>query len=317
MAKKRPRIGVVGSSNVDLVTYVERMPVWGETIAAPRFEMSHGGKGANQAVAAAKLGAEVVMVSKVGDDMLGEGVLKNFEAIGVGAKHVRRVAGQSTGTATILVNAAGDNFILIVKGANGDLAPADVEAAGQDLKACDLILTQLEVPLDTVYAALAFGRKHGVRTALNPAPAVRGLDLDKVRLASFLTPNETELAILTGMPVESEDEIEAAAKSLLALGLETVIVTLGARGSLLATAEGLRRIAPVKVQAVDSTGAGDAFIGSFARYDAAGLGIEAALERATLYAADSVTRRGAQKSFATEAEFEAFCAGRETGQIPH
>ena len=174
-----PRIGVVGSSNVDLVTYVERMPVWGETISAPRFEMSHGGKGANQAVAAAKLGASVVMVSKVGDDMLGEGVLSNFEAIGVGTTRVQRVVGQSTGTATILVNATGDNFILIVKGANGDLTPADVEAASDDLRACDLILLQLEVPLETVYAALAFGKKHGVKTALNPAPAVRDLDMDK------------------------------------------------------------------------------------------------------------------------------------------
>ena len=179
--------------------------------------------------------------------------------------------GQSTGTATILVNAGGDNFILIVKGANGDLTPADVEAAGEDLAACDLILLQLEVPLETVYAALAFGKRHGVKTALNPAPAVRNLDMGTVRLASFLTPNETELAILTGMPVGSEDEIAAAAKSLLAQGLETVIVTLGARGSLLATAEGLKRIAPAKVQAIDSTGAGDAFIGAFARYFAAGL----------------------------------------------
>jgi len=303
---KRPRIGVVGSSNVDLVTYVDRMPVWGETISAPRFEMSHGGKGANQAVAAAKLGADVVMVSKVGDDMLGEGVIRNFEAMGVGAKHVQRVAGQSTGTATILVNSAGDNFILIVKGANGELTPADVEAAGADLKACDLILLQLEVPLETVYAALAFGKRHGVKTMLNPAPAIRNLDMDQVRLASILAPNETELAILTGMPVESEDEIAAAAASLMAKGLETVIVTLGARGAFIATPQGFRRIAPVKVQAVDSTGAGDAFIGAFARYCAAGL--EAALDKATLYAADSVTRRGAQKSFATEAEFEALCA---------
>ena len=306
MSARVPRIGVVGSSNVDLVTYVDRMPVWGETISAPRFEMSHGGKGANQAVAAAKLGADVVMVSKVGDDMLGEGVIRNFEAMGVGAKHVQRVAGQSTGTATILVNSAGDNFILIVKGANGELTPADVEAAGADLKACDLILLQLEVPLETVYAALAFGKRHGVKTMLNPAPAIRNLDMDQVRLASILAPNETELAILTGMPVESEDEIAAAAASLMAKGLETVIVTLGARGAFIATPQGFRRIAPVKVQAVDSTGAGDAFIGAFARYCAAGL--EAALDKATLYAADSVTRRGAQKSFATEAEFEALCA---------
>ena len=305
MTAKRPRIGVVGSSNVDVVTYVERMPVWGETIAAPRFEMSFGGKGANQAVAAAKLGAEVVMVSKVGDDLLGENVLSNFAALGVGTKHVGRVANQTTGTATILVNRAGENFILIVKGANGDLTPADVEAAAADLSTCDLILLQLEVPLETVYAALEFGRRHGVKTVLNPAPAVTTLDRDKVRLASFVTPNETELAILTGLPVESEDDIAAAAKRLIADGVETVVVTLGARGSLLATAGGMKRIPPVKVQAVDSTGAGDAFIGSFARYFAAGLDLEAALAKATLYAADSVTKRGAQKSFATEGEFNA------------
>ena len=308
MSEKRPRIGVVGSSNVDVVTYVERMPAWGETIAAPRFEMSFGGKGANQAVAAAKLGAEVVMVSKVGDDMFGEGVLRNFAALGVDTKHVARVANQSTGTATILVNQAGENFILIVKGANGDLTPADVEAAAGDLAACDLILLQLEAPLDTVYAALEFGKRRGVKTMLNPAPAVTTLDRDKVRLASFVAPNETELAILTGLPVESEDEIAAAAKRLLAEGVETVIVTLGARGSLLATPERLKRIPPVEVQAVDTTGAGDAFIGSFARYFAAGLDLEAALGRATRYAADSVTKRGAQKSFATEEAFEAICA---------
>jgi ribokinase len=304
-----PRIGVVGSSNVDLVTYVDRMPVWGETIAAPRFEMSHGGKGANQAVAAAKLGAAVVMVSNVGDDMLGDGVLQNFERTGVGARHVGRVAGQSTGTATILVdNKSGDNCILIVTGANGDLAPEDVERAGEDLKRCDLILTQLEVPLETVYAALAFGRRHGVKTVLNPAPAVRSLDIERARDASFVMPNETELAILTGLPVESEVEVAAAAKALVGQGFEAVIVTLGARGALLATGEGARRIAPVTVEAVDTTGAGDAFIGSFARYLAAGLALDAALTMATRYAAFSVTKRGAQKSYATEAEFAAFCA---------
>ena len=303
-----PRIGVVGSSNVDLVTYVDRMPVWGETIAAPRFEMSHGGKGANQAVAAAKLGSDVIMVSKVGDDMLGEGVLQNFERTRVDASHVERVAGQSTGTATILVDRSGDNCILIVKGANGDLAPDDVERAGDDLKSCDLILTQLEVPLDTVYAALAFGKRHGVKTVLNPAPAVRDLDMERARDASFLMPNETELAILTGLPVESEAEVAAAAATLLSQGFEAIIVTLGARGALLATVEGARRIAPVKVEAIDTTGAGDAFIGSFARYLAAGLALDAALEKATRYAALSVTRRGAQKSFAAEAAFEAFCA---------
>lgn len=309
MPPKRPRIGVVGSSNVDVVTYVERMPVWGETVAAPRFEMNFGGKGANQAVAAAKLGADVVMVSKVGDDALGDNVLKNFAALGVDTKHVGRVANQSTGTATILVNPAGENFILIVKGANGDLLPADVEAAAGDLSACDLILLQLEVPLDTVYAALEFGKRRGVKTLLNPAPAVATLDREKIRLASFVAPNETELAILTGLPVESEDEIATAARRLVANGVEAVVVTLGARGALVATPAGLRRVPPVKVKAVDTTGAGDAFIGGFARTFAAGLGLDAALDKATRYAADSVTKRGAQKSFASEAEFEAVCAG--------
>jgi len=309
VADKRPVIGVVGSSNVDLVTYVDRMPVWGETIAAPRFEMNHGGKGANQAVAAAKLGASVVMVSKVGDDTLGEGVLRNFAETKVNTSRVDRVPGQSTGTATILVdNKSGDNCILIIKGANGDLSPADVERAGDDLKTCDLILTQLEVPLETVYATLAFGKRHGVKTVLNPAPAVRNLDMESARDASFVMPNETELAILTGLPVESEAEVAAAAKNLLARGFEAVIVTLGARGALASTAEGARRIEPVRVEAIDTTGAGDAFIGSFARYLAAGLSLDAALARATRYAAFSVTRRGAQKSFATEAEFAAFCA---------
>jgi len=309
MEGKRPRIGVVGSSNVDLVTYVDRMPVWGETIAAPRFEMSQGGKGANQAVAAAKLGADVVMVSKVGDDALGDGVLQNFKGAGVGIGHVERVAGQSTGTATILVDEkSGDNCILIVKGANGDLQPADVERAGEDLGTCDLILTQLEVPLETVYATLAFGRRRGVRTVLNPAPAVRDLDMERARDANFLMPNETELAILTRLPVESEAEVAAAADTLVRQGFEAVIVTLGARGALVATGEGARRIAPVKVEAVDTTGAGDAFIGSFARYLAAGLSLDAALAQATRYAAFSVTRRGAQKSYATEAEFEAFAS---------
>ena len=158
------------------------------------------------------------MVSKVGDDMLGDGVLQNFERTGVDARHVERVNGQSTGTATILVDKSGDNCILIVKGANGDLTPEDVERAGDDLKTCDLILTQLEVPLETVYATLAFGKRRGVKTALNPAPAVRDLDMERAREASFLMPNETELAILTGLPVEFEAEVAAAAHSLVGRG---------------------------------------------------------------------------------------------------
>ena len=306
---KRPRIGVIGSTNMDLTTTVERMPVWGETVLARHFETSFGGKGANQAVAAAKLGAEVVMVSDLGDDTLGDSALKNFESYGIDTLHVRRIPNQSTGTATILVDqGSGDNAILIVAGANGDLSSADVDAASEALKRCDLILLQLEIQLETAYAAIRFARKNGVRTVLNPAPARRNFDMEIVTQASFLIPNETELAIMTDMPVASEGELSAAAQSLVKKGVETVIVTLGARGALIATPEGARRIEPVKVEAIDTTGAGDAFIGSFARYLAGGLSLDAALAEATRYAAFSVTRRGAQKSYATEAEFAAFCA---------
>jgi ribokinase len=306
---KRPRIGVIGSTNMDLTTTVERMPVWGETVLARHFETSFGGKGANQAVAAAKLGAEVVMVTNLGDDALGESALNNFKSHGIDTAHVRRIPNQSTGTATILVDEkSGDNSILIVAGANGDLSAADVDAASDALKQCDLILLQLEIQLETAYAAIRFGRKNGLKTVLNPAPARRNLDMGVVTQASFLIPNETELAILTDMPVEQDTEVSAAAQSLVRQGVETVIVTLGARGSLMATRAGARAIAPVRVRAVDTTGAGDAFIGSFAHYLAGGLSLDEALAEATRYSALSVTRHGAQKSFATEAEFAAFGA---------
>jgi ribokinase len=304
---RKPRIAVIGSNMVDLVTYVNRMPVRGETVEAPSFEMGHGGKGANQAVAAAKLGASVVMVTAVGNDMFADNTIKNLASLGIDTTHVRRVEGRSSGVAPIMVEPSGENSILIVKGANADLSPADIDRAADDLRSCDLILLQLEIPLETVYAAIAFGKRHGVKTLLNPAPATPELDPEKIRDVSFLVPNETELAILTGMPVSTEEEIAAAARSLMAKGVETVIVTLGSRGALLATPTRTRRIDPVRVSPVDTTGAGDAFVGSFARYFAAGLGLEEALNKAARYAADSVTRRGTQKAYAEEVQFELFC----------
>ena len=232
MTEKRPRIGVVGSSNVDLVTDVDRMPVWGETIAAPRFEMSHGGKGANQAVAAAKLGASVVMVSKVGDDMLGDGVLTNFERMGVGANHVQRVAAQSTGTATILVDKSGDNLILIVKGANGDLTPDDVERAGDDLKTCDLILLQLEVPLETVIRRSPSASAMASRPcSIRPRRFANSIWRERATQASSCPTRPNSPSSLR-MPVESEAEVAAAAQSLIGQGFEAIVVTLGARGAL-------------------------------------------------------------------------------------
>ena len=307
MSAGNGRIAVIGSNMVDLVTYVTRMPVKGETVEAPSFEMGHGGKGANQAVAAAKLGASVMMVTKVGDDMFADNTIKNLAGFGVDTKYVTRVKGRSSGVAPIMVEPSGENSILIVKGANADLSPADIDNAAEDLKACDLILLQLEIPVETVYAAIDFGKRHGVKTFLNPAPAVADLDPERIRHATFLAPNETELAILSGLPVGSEAEIETAARSLMAKGIETIIVTMGSRGAMVLTADAVKRIAPISVTPVDTTGAGDAFVGSFARYYVAGAGLDAALNKAVRYAADSITRRGTQKAYATEAEFEIFC----------
>ncbi len=303
--RQRPRVAVIGSNNVDLITYVNRMPVPGETIEAPDFEMGHGGKGANQAVAAAKLGADVVMLTAVGDDMFADQTIANLARYGVDTTHVKRVKGKSSGVAPIFVEPSGENSILIVKGANADLSPADVENAAEALKTCGLILLQLEISLETVYAAIAFGKRHGIKTLLNPAPATSALDRQRVRDVSFFVPNETELASLTGRPVATEDEVAAAARSLIAEGVETVIVTMGSRGALLVTADRVHKVEPAQVTPVDTTGAGDAFVGAFARFYAGGENLEEALRLAALYAADSVTRRGTQKSYATESEFTA------------
>ncbi len=298
------RIAVIGSNMVDLVTYVARMPHRGETIEAPSFEMGHGGKGANQAVAAAKLGADVMMLTKVGDDMFADSTIGNLARYGVDTRHVEKVPGRSSGVAPIMVEPSGENSILIVKGANDDLLPADIERAAEDLRRCDLILLQLEIPLETVYAAIEFGKRHGIATLLNPAPAAAALDPRRIRDVTFLVPNETELAMLSGLPVDSMVEVEAAARSLMAKGIGTVIVTLGARGALLVTAAGVTPIPPMGVTPVDTTGAGDAFIGSFARYYVETADVADALGKAVRYAADSITRRGTQKAYATEAEFQ-------------
>ena len=300
------RIAVIGSNMVDLVTYVTRMPGKGETLEAPSFEIGHGGKGANQAVAAAKLGADVLMVTKVGDDMFADNTIRNLADLGIDTRHVTKVPGRSSGVAPIMVEPNGENSILIVKGANADLLPADIEKVAEDLKGCNLILLQLEIPLETVYAAIEFGKRHGIKTLLNPAPAVRDLDLERIREVTYLVPNETELVILSAMPADSQAEVEAAARSLIAKGIETVIVTLGGRGALVVKAQHSVHIPPVPVTPVDTTGAGDAFIGSFAHFFVGGDDLHAALGKAACYAADSITRRGTQKAFATRDEFGRF-----------
>lgn len=301
------KIGVVGSNMVDLITYVERMPGPGETLEAPTFEMGCGGKGANQAVAAARLGAEVMMVTRVGDDVFADNTIRNLASFGVDTRHVVKVAGKSSGVAPIFVEQSGENSILIVKGANADLLPVEVDKAAADLKECGLILMQMEVPVETVYHTIELAAKNGIETILNPAPAAANLDPERIRQVTFLVPNESELALLSGMPTHTDEDIVTAARSLIARGIRTVIVTLGGRGARMITSNEIVNIEPVKVTPKDTTGAGDAFIGSFARFYAETHEVVSSLKKASLYAAHSITRPGTQKAYASIEEFEAFC----------
>src|SRR6185369_3531228 len=223
----QPHIVVVGSANVDLTTFTDQFPRPGETIFGREFHLGFGGKGANQAVAARLCGARVSMVARVGDDLFGEATVRNFTSRGVDAGHVLITPGVSSGVAPIFVDSSGQNRILVVKGANDKLAPADVDAAAETLRSADCVVLQLEVPVETVYYALRFTRRHGIRSILNPAPG-QALDLGELVNADYVIPNETEAEALTDMPVADLAGAKSCARALLDRGLRAVIVTLGA-----------------------------------------------------------------------------------------
>jgi ribokinase len=308
MARSR-RIAVVGSANTDLTTFSDVFPRPGETLFGKSFDLGFGGKGANQAVAARLCGAEVVMVAKVGNDLFGEATVKNFASLGIDTEHVRVVDGVSSGVAPIFVEPNGQNRIIVVKGANDELKPADVDAAASVLRGVDTIILQFEIPLETVYHTVRFARKHGIRCIVNPAPALPA-ELGELSAADYFIPNETEAEALSGLPVRSIEDAKACAASFLRRGFRRVVLTLGARGSLLASADASELAAPFAVEAKDTSGAGDAFTGSFAVFLAEGAPEKEALSRANLYAALSTTRIGTQKSFPKRSEFEAEWARR-------
>lgn len=299
----RARIAVVGSANVDLVTYSDRFPKAGETIFGDDFVLGWGGKGANQAVAARLCGAEVSMVARVGEDLFGTATIANFESQGIDASHVRIVPGVSSGVAPIFVESNGQNRIFVVKGANDRLLPADVDAARPVLDAADCIVLQFEIPLETVYHTVRVAQARGIRCIVNPAPA-QPVDLGALAGVDYFVPNETEAATITGLPVSSVEEATACARHLVRQGLRRVIITLGEKGALLAHADGVDLVPPYAVEARDTTGAGDAFVGSFAVFLSEGFAEREALARANLYAALSTTGRGTQKSFVTRQRFD-------------
>jgi ribokinase len=302
---KKPRIVVVGSVNTDMVVKGKRLPGPGETVSGGTFLMAGGGKGANQAVAAARLGAEVTLVAKVGRDTLGAQAIDNFRREGILTDCILQSADEATGVALILVDAAGENLISVASGANHALTPEEIDQQADRIRGADMLMLQLETPLETVHRAAEIAAKAGVPVILNPAPAA-ALPEKLLACVTYLTPNETETEILTGVPVRDEKSAQQAAERLLAAGTRHVIVTLGAKGAQKTDSSGTLLVPSTPVDAVDTTAAGDAFNGGLAWALASGMALEQAMRQACLVGALSATRLGAQPSLPTKEELDRF-----------
>jgi ribokinase len=298
------KVCVVGAANIDLISYVPRLPRVGETLHGTQFRMGYGGKGANQAVMAARLRAEVTMVCKLGRDVFGEGTLENFRAHGVDTTHVTFTEDAFSGVAPIAVDPDGRNAIIIVTGANDLLSLDDLERARPAIAAADVVVCQLELPVETTLSALRIAREEGVRTIFNPAPARDDLPDELFRLSDVICPNEPETELLTGMPAG-----EGAARELLARGVGAVALTLGDQGCLLVEGDSVTEVPVEPVRAVDTTGAGDAFVGALATFLAAGRSPVDAAERSNAVAALSVQGRGTQTSFPSADDLPAALLG--------
>ena len=299
----KAHIVVVGSLNMDLVVRAHHIPQPGETVIGGDFLTLPGGKGANQAVAAARLGAEVSMIGRVGCDEFGDALLDNLKTAGVDHSLTQQDPDAPTGVAFIVVDDSGQNSIVVASGANARLSPADIKAAEDKIASAALLLLQLESPLDAVIRAAEVARQHNVKVILNPAPA-RPLPEALLALVDFLTPNESETALLTGMPVDNLEQANAAASSLMRLGVGTVILTLGARGALLADNEGFRSFPAFKITPVDTTAAGDAFVGGVAVALGEGRSVAEAVQWGTAAGALAATKMGAQPSLPERGDLE-------------
>ena len=298
------KIAVIGSALMDVVSYVDKLPEYGATVHAKGFHVACGGKGANQAVAAGKLGADVLMVSAVGDDFFGVTVRENFMKNNIDVKHVYTIKNTPNGVVMIIVEASGQYRSVYYHGSNDFMSPKIIFNAADDLKKCGLILLQLEFPNEILNAAIDFANENKIPIILNPAPMNENFSPNTACKCDFVIPNEVELQILTGMSVDSVDDIRRAARKLFAHGLKNLIVTMGERGSIW-LAEGVEEfVPPLKVNSIDSTGAGDAYIGCFAETYARTGNVIDAMQRASKYAALSVTRKGTQDSYLTADDFE-------------
>ncbi|MCK5674717.1 MAG: ribokinase [Spirochaetales bacterium] len=288
---------VVGASNIDLISYIPRLPVEGETLHGTEFRMGFGGKGANQAVMAAKLNANVSMVTKLGDDVFGKQTLENFQNFGVNTDKIYFTKEAFSGVAPISVDSDGKNSIIIVTGANDLLSVDNIQSAKSTISSSKVLVCQMEIPVEISISALKIAKEAGVLTIFNPAPARNNLPGEIYGLIDIISPNETEVEILTGVKINSIKDAEDAGKLLVKRGVETVIITLGEKGSMLVTKDGGEYFQVDSVDALDSTGAGDAFIGSLAMSLAKGRSLSDSIIFANKIAGISVQNKGTQTSF--------------------
>lgn len=298
-----PRIAVLGSINMDLVVRCGRLPRPGETSIAESHVEICGGKGANQAVAAARAGGDVTMIGRVGDDAFADRLRANLISEGIHCEWVQTTSGSASGLATVWVEQSGQNSILVVPGANAKLSVADVRAAKSVIESCDILLLQLEVPLVTVTAAIEVARRAGVRIILDPAPApiecpTKLLDVD------LICPNESEAAAISGISMDTNDELNRAVRELHRRGASHVAITLGERGTLLSDGETSQFVDAVPAKAVDTTAAGDAFAGAIAVHWAENNRLLDAVQFANAAGAWAVSRKGAQPGMGTRIEIE-------------
>lgn len=303
----QPKVVVVGSSNTDMVVKTPRIPVKGETILGGDFIMVPGGKGANQAVAAARLGAEVTFIARLGKDLFGDSSISQFTSDKINTNYIIRDETTPSGVALIFVDELGENVIVVAPGANAKLRPEDVEHAEPILQSASVILLQLEIPMETVAYTASVAQAYGVPVILNPAPATK-LSPELLNDITYLTPNETEASLLTGIEVKDVISAEHAGKKLVDQGVGAVIITLGAAGALVVTKEDTELIPAPNVTAVDTTAAGDAFNGGFAYALSLGKSLPDTVQFANYVGALSVTKMGAQPSMPTLNELEQFIA---------
>lgn len=297
------KIVVVGSINMDLVTICNRVPEGGETLFGEEFFQVPGGKGANQAVAIGKLGTDVTMLGKVGKDSFGKDLIEAMKKSGVKTEHIKE-GEKATGIAKIIVEKNGQNRILVVAGANSEVDREYIDEHLDVIRDCDVLVAQLEIPIETVAYVLEKAKEFGKMTILNPAPA-RELSEDIIRNSDLIIPNESELALMTGMKTDTHEEIKEAGEKLLNLGVKDLVVTLGSKGSLHLNREVCEFHSAYKVKAIDTTAAGDSFIGGLVR-ELKGNNLSEAIEFATKVSAIAVTKKGAQTSIPTIEEVENF-----------